>query len=75
MWPEASETEALLRRAAQADAGAVGELSYLQAVVTFLAIFPMVAYPRFAPLIFGAVASAGFFATGLKYRLRSLRSG
>jgi serine/threonine-protein kinase len=47
---------------------------YLQAALTFLAIFPMVAYPRFAPMIFGAVASACFFATGLKYRLRSLRS-
>src|SRR5579875_4181615 len=45
----------------------------LRTVVTFLAIFPMVAYPRFAPWIFGAVASARFFATGLKYRLRSLR--
>jgi eukaryotic-like serine/threonine-protein kinase len=47
---------------------------YLQAALTFLAIFPMTAYPRFAPMIFGAVASGCFFATGLKYRLRSLRS-
>src|SRR5262245_54154345 len=47
---------------------------YLQAALTFLAIFPMAAYPRFAPLIFGVVASGCFFATGLKYRLRSLRS-
>jgi serine/threonine-protein kinase len=47
---------------------------YLQAALTFLAIFPMVAYPRFAPLIFGSVAAACFLATGLKYRLRSLRS-
>src|SRR5262249_11203781 len=34
---------------------------YLQAAVTFLAIFPMAAFPRFAPLIFGVVASACFF--------------
>lgn len=47
---------------------------YLQAASTFLTIFPMVAFPRFAPLIFGVVASGCFFATGLKYRLRSLRS-
>jgi serine/threonine-protein kinase len=47
---------------------------YLQAAVTFLAIIPMVAYPRFATLIFGVVASACFFLTGLKYRLRRMRS-
>jgi serine/threonine-protein kinase len=48
---------------------------YLQAAVTFLTIFPMVLFPRFAPMIFGVVASGCFFATGLKYyRLRSLRS-
>jgi len=47
---------------------------YLQAGLTFLAIFPMVAFPRFAPLIFGVVAAACFFLTGLKYRLRRLRS-
>jgi hypothetical protein len=47
---------------------------YLQAAVTLLTIFPMVAFPRFAPLIFGVVASACFFVTGLKYRLRRLRS-
>jgi serine/threonine-protein kinase len=35
----------------------------------------MAAYPRFAPIIFGAVASACFLVTGLKYRLRRLRSG
>jgi serine/threonine-protein kinase len=43
---------------------------YLQAAVTFLTIFPMVAFPRFAPLIFGVVAAACFFLTGLKYRRR-----
>jgi hypothetical protein len=47
---------------------------YLQAAVTFLAIFPMAWFPRFAPMIFGLVASACFFVTGLKYRLRRLRS-
>jgi hypothetical protein len=31
-------------------------------------------FPRFAALIFGVVASACFFVTGLKYRLRRLRS-
>jgi serine/threonine-protein kinase len=43
---------------------------YLQAGAIFLTIFPMVAFPRFAPLIFGTAASACFLATGLKYRLR-----
>jgi hypothetical protein len=47
---------------------------YFQAALTFLAVFPMALYPRFAPIIFGVVASACFFVTGLKYRLRSLRS-
>ncbi len=47
---------------------------YLQAAVTFLTIFPMAAFPRFAPIIFGAIASACFLATGMKYRLRRLRS-
>jgi hypothetical protein len=47
---------------------------YPQAAVTFLAVFPMVWFPRFAPMIFGVVASACFFVTGLKYRLRRLRS-
>ena len=32
------------------------------------------AFPRFAPVIFGVVAAACFFVTGLKYRLRRLRS-
>jgi eukaryotic-like serine/threonine-protein kinase len=47
---------------------------YLQAALTFLAIFPMVWFPRFAPIIFGVVASSCFFVTGWKYRLRRLRS-
>jgi eukaryotic-like serine/threonine-protein kinase len=47
---------------------------YLQAALTFLAVFPMAACPRFAPIIFGVIAAGCFFATGLKYRLRSLRS-
>jgi eukaryotic-like serine/threonine-protein kinase len=47
---------------------------YPQAALTFLAVFPMAMFPRFAPLIFGVVASACFFVTGLKYRLRRLRS-
>ncbi|MGP0066052.1 MAG: serine/threonine-protein kinase [Isosphaeraceae bacterium] len=47
---------------------------YLQAAVTFLAIFPMAAFPRFAPIIFGVIVSACFFATGMKYRLRRLRA-
>jgi serine/threonine-protein kinase len=47
---------------------------YLQAALTFLAIFPMAAFPRFSPLIFGVVASACFLVTGVKYRLRRLRS-
>jgi serine/threonine-protein kinase len=55
-------------------AGVLSGDYYLQAALTFLAIFPMAWLPRFAPLIFGVVASACFFVTGLKYRLRRLRS-
>ena len=47
---------------------------YPQAAVTFLAVVPMAYFPRFAPLIFGVVAATCFFVTGLKYRLRRLRS-
>jgi serine/threonine-protein kinase len=47
---------------------------YPQAAVTFMTVVPMALFPRFAPLIFGVVASACFFVTGLKYRLRRLRS-
>jgi eukaryotic-like serine/threonine-protein kinase len=55
-------------------AGVLSGDYYVQAALTFLAIFPMVMFPRFAPLIFGIVAAACFFVTGLKYRLRRLRS-
>jgi serine/threonine-protein kinase len=47
---------------------------YLQGFVTLLAVVPMAWYPRVAPLIFGTVAALCFFATGLKYRRRYLRS-
>ncbi len=47
---------------------------YLQAALTFSAIVPMAAFPRFAPIIFGVVGAACFFAAGLKYRMRRLRS-
>ncbi len=47
---------------------------YVQAAVTFLTVFPMAFFPRFGPLIFGAVGSACFFVMGLKYRLRRMRS-
>ena len=47
---------------------------YFQAGLTFLAIFPMVAHPKFAPLIFGVVSAVCFFTTGLKYHLRGRRS-
>jgi len=54
-------------------AGVLSGSFYLQAAATFLCIFPMAMIPRFAPLIFGVVASACFFVTGLKYRLRRVR--
>ncbi|WP_406696431.1 serine/threonine-protein kinase [Singulisphaera sp. Ch08] len=47
---------------------------YVQAALTFLTIVPMARFPRFAPLIYGVVAGLCFFATGLKYHLRSRRS-
>jgi hypothetical protein len=43
---------------------------YFQAAAVFLAILPMAWFPRFAPLIFGMVAAACFFVTGLKFKLR-----
>jgi serine/threonine-protein kinase len=47
---------------------------YLYAAMVFLAIFPMVWFPRFAPLILAVPSAAGFFATGLRYHFRRLRS-
>jgi serine/threonine-protein kinase len=47
---------------------------YLQAAAVFLAIPFMAWFPRFAPLIFGGVASACFFVTGWKYKVRRQRS-
>jgi serine/threonine-protein kinase len=56
-------------------AGILSGFYYFQAAAAFLAVFPMAWHPRFAPIIFGAVASACFFVTGLKYKLRRQRSG
>jgi serine/threonine-protein kinase len=47
---------------------------YFQAALTFLAVFPMAWFPKFAPMIFGVVAASCFFVTGWKYRLRRLTS-
>jgi len=54
-------------------AGILSGFYYFQAAAVFLAILPMVWYPRFAPLIFGIVAASCFFVTGLKYKLRRQR--
>lgn len=43
---------------------------YFQAAATFLTMFPMVWFPRFAPMIFGGVSAACFFLTGLRAHLR-----
>ena len=50
-------------------AGILSGIFYLYAFLTFLSIVPMALLPRFAPLIFGVVAAACFFLTGLKYHL------
>ena len=47
---------------------------YLYAGLVFLAIFPMVWFPRFGPLILALPSAVGFFATGLQYHRRQLRS-
>ncbi|WP_422926926.1 serine/threonine-protein kinase [Singulisphaera sp. PoT] len=47
---------------------------YAQALVTFLAVFPMALYPRFAPIIFGVVGAFCFLSTGIKYHLRHIRA-
>ncbi len=47
---------------------------YAQALVTFLTVFPMTMFPRYAPIIFGGVASGCFLITGIKYHLRYLRT-
>jgi serine/threonine-protein kinase len=51
-------------------AGILSGAYYFQAAAVILAIFPMAWFPRFAPLIFGAVAAACFFITGWKSRSR-----
>jgi serine/threonine-protein kinase len=51
-------------------AGILSGFYYVQAAAVFLAIFPMVWFPRFAPIIFGAIAAACFLVTGLKYTSR-----
>jgi len=55
-------------------AGILSGFYYFQAAAVILAILPMAWFPRFAPMIFGTVAAACFFVTGLKYRLRRQRS-
>jgi predicted Ser/Thr protein kinase len=47
---------------------------YLLALVEFLAIIPMARFPTVAPLILGIVSAGTFFAAGLKYHLRHLRT-
>ena len=47
---------------------------YVQSLAVFLTIFPMVWFPRFGPIIFGAVSALCFFVTGLKAHLRRNRS-
>jgi len=56
-------------------AGILSGFYYFQAAAAFLAVFPMAWFPRFAPIIFGVVAGACFFVTGLKYKLRRQRGG
>jgi serine/threonine-protein kinase len=51
-------------------AGILSGFYYLQAAALILVLFPMVWFPRFAPLLFGAVAAACFLVTGIKYRRR-----
>jgi serine/threonine-protein kinase len=46
---------------------------YLQAAATFLTVFPMVWFPRYAPLVFGTVSATCFFLTGLRAHLRRRR--
>jgi eukaryotic-like serine/threonine-protein kinase len=55
-------------------AGILSGAFYLYAALVFLSIFPMVAFPRFSPLIFALASGVGFFATGLQYHLRRRRS-
>ncbi len=55
-------------------AGLLSGFYYFQAAAVMLAILPMTWFPQFAPLIFGTVASACFFVTGMKYRLRRQRT-
>jgi serine/threonine-protein kinase len=55
-------------------AGILSGFYYFQAAAVFLTIWPMTHFPRFAPLIFGTVASACFLVTGLKYRVRRQRA-
>jgi serine/threonine-protein kinase len=56
-------------------AGILSGFYYFQAAVIFVAVVPMIWYPRFAPMIFGLVAAGCFLITGLKYKLRRQRRG
>jgi serine/threonine-protein kinase len=47
---------------------------YLYAGLVFLAIPPLVWFPRFGPLILALSSAFGFLATGLRYHLRRIRS-
>ena len=54
-------------------AGILSGFYYFQAAAVFLAVFPMAWFPRYAPIIFGLIAGACFFVTGLKYKLKRQR--
>ena len=56
-------------------AGILSGFYYFQAAAVFLAVFPMARFPLYAPIIFGLIAGACFFVTGLKYKLRRQRGG
>jgi serine/threonine-protein kinase len=48
-------------------AGTLSGWFYLAAAASFLTALPMLFFPAFAPLLFGAVSAACFFFPGLKY--------
>jgi serine/threonine-protein kinase len=54
--------------------GILSGVFYLYAALVFLAIFPMVWWPRYGPMILAVASSIGFLGSGVQYFLRQRRT-
>jgi hypothetical protein len=55
-------------------AGVLSGAFYFFAGLVFLSVFPIVWWPRYGPILLALPSAFGFFATGLQYHRRRLRS-